>query len=84
MNGMRVSQRAEAILREIQSLKFELEKFDDVYGKLGTHLKNAVRSYDESDRELRKLENRIRALEGSPDQQLSLVDDNKRALGAGS
>src|SRR5947209_5992657 len=32
MNGMRVSQRAESILREIQSLKIELEGFDEVYG----------------------------------------------------
>jgi DNA recombination protein RmuC len=30
MNGMRVSQRAEAILREIQSLKIELERFEEV------------------------------------------------------
>ena len=84
MNGMRVSERAEAILREIQSLKIELEGFDEVYSKLGTHLKNAVRSYEESDRELRRLENRIASLEGSPGQQLSLVEESKKALGAGS
>src|SRR5205823_12267415 len=41
MNGMRVSERAEAILREIQSLKIALEGFDEVYSKLGTHLRNA-------------------------------------------
>jgi len=84
MNGMRVSQRAEAILREIQSLKIELERFEDVYGKLGTHLKNAAGSYDTGERELRRLENRIIALDGSPGEQLSLVDEKKRALGAGS
>jgi len=79
-----VSQRAEAILRDIQSIKIELEKFDEVYGKLGTHLKNAVGSYDAGDRELRKLEGQINSLEGSPDQQLTLVEDKKRALGVGS
>ena len=84
MNGMRVSQRAEAILREIQSLKIELERFEDVYGKLGTHLKNAAGSYEAGERELRRLENRIIALDGSPGEQLSLVDEKKRALGAGS
>jgi len=84
MNGMRVSQRAEAILRDIQGIKIELEKFDDVYGKLGTHLKNAVGSYEAGDRELRKLESQIDSLEGSPDQQLTLVEEKKRALGAGS
>jgi DNA recombination protein RmuC len=84
MNGMRVSQRAEAILREIQSLKIELERFEEVYGKLGTHLKNAAGSYDSGERELRRLENRIIALDGSPGEQLTLVDEKKRALGAGS
>jgi Uncharacterized protein conserved in bacteria len=84
MNGMRVSQRAEAILREIQSLKIELERFEDVYGKLGTHLKNAAGSYEAGDRELRRLENRIIALDGSPGEQLTLIDEKKRALGAGS
>jgi DNA recombination protein RmuC len=84
MNGMRVSQRAEAILREIQSLKIEIERFEDVYGKLGTHLKNAAGSYEAGDRELRRLENRIIALDGSPGEQLTLIDEKKRALGAGS
>jgi DNA recombination protein RmuC len=84
MNGMRVSQRAEAILREIQSLKIEMERFEEVYGKLGTHLKNAAGSYDAGERELRRLENRIIALDGSPGEQLTLIDEKKRALGAGS
>src|SRR5438270_2819346 len=42
MNGMRVRQRAEAILREMQSLKIELERFGVVYRMLGTQLKYAA------------------------------------------
>jgi DNA recombination protein RmuC len=87
MNGMRVSQRAESILREIQSLRLEVEEFDEVFGKLGTHLKNAVNNYELSARELTKLENRLQSLSGT-DGQKSLFDerrleDKKRALGAG-
>ncbi|MBI2678486.1 MAG: DNA recombination protein RmuC [Candidatus Koribacter versatilis] len=82
MNGMRVSQRAESILREIQSLKLEVEEFDAVFGKLGTHLKNAVNNYELSVRELGKLENRLQSLSGT-DAQKSLFEEKKRALSAG-
>src|SRR4051812_20465748 len=82
MNGMRVSQRAESILREIQSLRLEVEEFDAVFGKLGTHLKNAVNNYELSARELTKLENRLQSLSGT-DGQKSLFEDKKCALGAG-
>jgi DNA recombination protein RmuC len=82
MNGMRVSQRAETILREIQSLKLEFEEFDSVYGKLGTHLKNAVNNYELCARELNKLESRLQSLSGS-DAQKTLFEEKKRALSAG-
>ena len=82
MNGMRVSQRAETILREIQSLKLEFEEFDAVYGKLGTHLKNAVNNYELCARELNKLESRLQSLSGS-DAQKTLFEEKKRALSAG-
>ncbi|HSE50240.1 MAG TPA: DNA recombination protein RmuC [Terriglobales bacterium] len=82
MNGMRVSQRAETILREIQSLKLEFEDFDAVYGKLGTHLKNAVNNYEACARELNKLESRLLSLSGS-DAQKTLFEEKKRALSAG-
>ena|ERR1041384_282536 len=82
MNGMRVSQRAESILREIQSLKLEFEDFDNVYGKLGTHLKNAVNNYEACARELNKLESRLLSLSGS-DAQKTLFEEKKRALSAG-
>src|SRR3954471_301424 len=86
MNGMRVSQRAESILREIQALKLEFEEFDAVYGTLGKHLKNATNNYDLSVRELDKIEARLRSLSGT-DIQKSLFEEKfeekKRALSAG-
>jgi DNA recombination protein RmuC len=82
MNGMRVSQRAESILREIQSLRLEFEEFDLVFGKLGTHLKNAINNYELSVRELNKLESRLQSLSGS-DAQKTLFEEKKRALSAG-
>ena len=83
LKSLHVSQQAESILRQMESLRFELEKFTDVYDKLGTHLKNAGKSYDDSTRALGKLENRVQNLAGAGMSQPELpLDGEKRALGA--
>ena len=83
LKSLHVSQQAESILRQMESLRFELEKFTDVYEKLGTHLKNAGKSYDDSTRALSKLENRVQNLAGTGMSQPELpLDGEKRALGA--
>ena len=83
LKSLHVSQQAESILRQMESLRFELEKFTDVYDKLGTHLKNAGKSYDDSTRALGKLENRVQNLAGAGMTQPELpLDGEKRALGA--
>ena len=83
LKSLHVSQQAESILRQMESLRFELEKFTDVYDKLGTHLKNAGKSYDDSTRALGKLENRVQNLAGAGISQPELpLDGEKRALGA--
>jgi DNA recombination protein RmuC len=83
LKSLHVSQQAESILRQMESLRFELEKFTDVYDKLGTHLKNAGKSYDDSTRALGKLENRVHNLAGAGISQPELpLDGEKRALGA--
>jgi len=87
LNSLRISQRAEGILRELNSLEVEVEKFGEGYGKLGTHLRNAVNSYEESARELRRVEDRVQRLAGNNiPEQLSLVDESvpkKQAMGLG-
>jgi len=83
LKSLHVSQQAESILRQMESLRFEVEKFTDVYDKLGTHLKNAGKSYDDSTRALSKLENRVQNLAGAGVSQPELpLDGEKRALGA--
>jgi len=81
LKSLHVSQQAESILRQMESLRFELEKFTDVYDKLGTHLKNAGKSYDDSTRALSKLENRVQNLAGGVSQPELPLDGEKRALG---
>ncbi len=81
LNGMRISERAEAVLREIQSLKVELGKFIDDYETVGKHLRNASAKYDDGEKRLDKVEDRLDRLAGTGQQELPL--EEKRALGAG-
>ena len=85
LNSLRISQRAEGILRELQSLEVELEKFDDVFSKLGTHLRNASRSYEDSTREFARIGNRVQSLAGSnaPEQMTLAGEFKKKAIGSG-
>jgi DNA recombination protein RmuC len=86
LNSLRIGQRAEAVLREIESLKIELEKFDKVFNVLGNHLKNAGRSYEDSARELTKVEGRVESLSNGGVEQKKLFaepEEKPRAVGAG-
>ncbi len=83
LKSLSVSQRAETILHEIESLHLELGKFDRLYGVLGTHLKNAEKSYDDSQRALDKVQDRLDRLAGTGTEQPELPLEGKRALGAG-
>lgn len=81
LKSLSVSQRAESILHEIESLHIELGKFTRLYGILGTHLKNAEKSYDDSLRALDKVQDRLDRLAGTEQPELPL--EGKRAIGAG-
>jgi len=76
MSGMRISQRAQSILRELDSLRHELEKLDEIYGTLGQHLKNATARFDDGARALDRLEGRVNALAGGTG--LPLFDEVER------
>lgn len=82
LNGMRISQRAEAILREIQSLKVELGKFSDDYQTVGKHLRNASTKFDDSEKRLDKVEARVSGLANQAADPEEL-EGEQRALGAG-
>jgi DNA anti-recombination protein RmuC len=83
LKSLSVSQRAESILHEIESLHLELGKFTRAYGILGTHLKNAEKTYDDSQRSLDKVQDRLDRMAGTGAEQPELPLDGKRAIGAG-
>jgi DNA recombination protein RmuC len=83
LKGMQVSQRAETIVREIESLRIELEKFTKAYDTVGQHIKNAAAKLEEGSRLLNKVELRVEGLAGNGAEQQTLFEEKKKSLGAG-
>lgn len=83
LKGMQVSQRAESIVREIQSLEIELEKFSRAYETVGQHIRNASSKLEEGSRLLNKVELRVESLAGEGAEQQTLFEEKKKSLGAG-
>jgi DNA recombination protein RmuC len=83
LKGMQVSQRAETIVREIESLRIELEKFGKAYDTVGQHIRNASAKLDEGSRLLNKVELRVESLAGNGTEQQTLFEEKKKSLGAG-
>ena len=84
LKGMQVSQRAETIVREIESLRIELEKFTRAYDTVGQHIRNAASKLEEGSKLLNKVELRVESLAGDGTVQQSLFEEKKKSLGAGS
>jgi DNA recombination protein RmuC len=83
LKGMQVSQRAESIVREIESLRIELEKFSRAYETVGQHIRNASSKLEEGSRLLNKVELRVESLTGDGVEQQTLFEEKKKSLGAG-
>ena len=84
LKGMQVSQRAETIVREIESLRIELEKFTKAYDTVGQHIRNAASKLEEGSKLLNKVELRVESLAGDGTEQQSLFEEKRKSLGAGS
>lgn len=83
LKGMQVSQRAETIVREIESLRIELEKFTKAYDTVSQHIRNASSKLEEGSKLLNKVELRVESLAGDGTEQQSLFEERKKSLGAG-
>jgi len=64
MRGMAVEKEAQQILAGISRLKGDFDKFAEEYAKLGKHLVNSRGSFEETERRLLKLQEKILQLNG--------------------
>jgi len=83
LKGMQVSERAESIVREIEALRIELEKFVKAYETVGSHVRNAASKLEEGSKLLNKVELRVESLAGNGAEQQTLFQEERKPLGAG-
>ncbi len=71
LQGMQIEENAKRLRADLAGLRKQLDTFEDVFEKLGTHLKNANLSYSEAELRLGRAETTLaQMIEGaSPDQQ---------------
>lgn len=59
LKGMKVEENAKAILKNLGSLGFEINKFRDDFAVLGTHISNASVKYNDSQKRLDKFSDKL-------------------------
>ncbi len=59
LRGMQIEENARRLLAGLAGLKKQFDTFDEVYGKLGTHLNNAQQSYADAERRIERTRNAL-------------------------
>jgi DNA recombination protein RmuC len=62
LKGQKIEENTRQILAGMSGLKKQFDVFDDVYQKLGKHLRNAQQSYEEADSRLSRTRNSLEQL----------------------
>lgn len=65
LKGMRIEEDAKRILDGLGGISIELQKFQEDYSRLGTHIKNSYNSFDGGAKSLDKIKNKYSNLENS-------------------
>jgi len=73
--GLRVEKFAREILERLQSLQGDLADFQEDYATLGTHIGHAARKYDEAERKLTRLGDKLQLAGETPVEKLPEKDN---------
>jgi DNA recombination protein RmuC len=65
LRGMQMEENAKRLLESLSGMEKQLEKFSEKFGVLGTHLKNAQQSYNESDKLFEKAQGTLETMLGT-------------------
>ena len=71
LQGMQIEENAKRMQKNLAGLQVQLQKFSEPFAKIGTHLRNATRSYTEVEERLEKAKLTLGSmLEGGSEPQL--------------
>lgn len=65
LKGLKIEENAKEILKNLGMLSNEINKFKDDFGLLGTHLLNAHRKYEDSQKKLERFSDRLNNIQNS-------------------
>lgn len=80
LQGQKIEENARHLLANLSGLKKQLESFEEVYERLGTHLRHAQQSYEDADSKLGRARNSIEQMsQGAlPDATLKTLEPASR------
>jgi DNA recombination protein RmuC len=76
LRGIQMEENARRLLGSVSGLQKQMETFNDVFGKLGTHLKNAQQSYGEADKRLERASDTLDGLLGMDAPEASIENSD--------
>ena len=79
LKGLHIEQTAREILGYLQRLQGDLVDFQDDYRIIGTHIRNAASKYDEANRKLARLGDKLELASRAPIEELPEVTAERRS-----
>jgi len=67
LRGLEIEKRAHVVVEELALLKRGIDKIEEPFGKLGNHLSNAQKQYEETFKQLARFAERLREIADSED-----------------
>ena len=67
LRGLEIEKRAHVVVEEFALLKRGIDKIEEPFGKLGNHLSNAQKQYEETFKQLARFAERLREIADSED-----------------
>jgi DNA recombination protein RmuC len=81
LRGMQIEENAKRLAASLAGLRKQLDTFTDTFNKIGSHLKDAQKSYGEADKRLDKASNTLDNLLSSGDvAQPAVIDEAQGVL----
>lgn len=72
--GMQIQKEAKVILQALSRLKGDFGRFQEEFGVLGGHLTNARNKYDQSEKALLRISDKLEQLETAPSEEKKLIE----------